>query len=215
MINVLLVDDHQLIRSGIRRLLEASGDIQVVGEADSGEQALVRVRELNPDVVLMDIHMPGIGGLEATRKLLHHHPQVKVISLSVQRQDPYPEQLLAAGASGYLTKDCGAEEFILAIRKVYGGERYLDAELARGMALSRMPGGKTPGGITDLSQREMQVMMMVVQGHSIQDISDKLFISPKTVNTYRYRLFEKLAVNNDVELTRLAMRHGLIDVNAG
>lgn len=215
MIKVLVVDDHQLIRSGIRRLLEASGDIQVVGEAESGEQALARVGDLQPDVVLMDIHMPGIGGLEATRKLVHHHPEVKVISLSVQRQDPYPEQLLAAGASGYLTKDCGADEFIQAIYKVYGGERYLDAELAKGMALSRLPRGKAGGGIADLSQREMQVMLMVVQGHSIQDISDKLFISPKTVNTYRYRLFEKLAVNNDVELTRLAMRHGLIDLHTG
>lgn len=215
MIKILLVDDHQLIRTGIRRLLEAAGDIEVIGEADSGEQALLQARVLHPDVVLMDIHMPGIGGLEATRKLLHHHPEMKVISLSVQRQDPYPERLLAAGASGYLTKDCGAEEFISAIRKVHAGERYLDAELARGMALSRMPGGKSAGGISDLSQREMQVMMMVVQGHSIQTISEKLFISPKTVNTYRYRLFEKLAVSNDVELTRLAMRHGLIDMNAG
>jgi len=214
MIRVLVVDDHQLIRSGIKRLLEAAGDIAVVGEAESGEQALARVGELHPDVVLMDIHMPGIGGLEATRKLVHHHPGVRVISLSVQRHDPYPEQLLAAGATGYLTKDCGAEEFVHAIRKVHAGERYLDADLARGMALSRMPGTKSVG-LADLSQREMQVMMMVVQGRSIQEISDKLFISPKTVNTYRYRLFEKLCVHNDVELTRLAMRHGLLDLNAG
>lgn len=211
MIRVLLIDDHKLVRSGIRRLLDECADIEVVAEGQCGEDALALSRELKPDVVLMDISMPGIGGLEATRKLLHFNPHVKVIALSVHRDEPYPARLLEAGAYGYVTKDCAAEEIISAIRKVHAGERYIDAEVARALALSRLPGNSRKNVLEELSQREMQVMLMVVQGKPIQEISDQLFISPKTVSTYRYRLFEKLGVNNDVELTRLAMRYGLID----
>lgn len=214
MIRVLLVDDHKLVRSGIRKILDESEDVEVVAEAETGEQALDLAREHEPDVVLMDVNMPGIGGLEATRKLLHFNPKIKVIALSVHRSEPYPGRLLEAGASGYLTKDCSADEIISAVHKVYAGETYIDADIAREMALSRLPGKKAASGLEELSQREMQVMLMVVQGKPIQEISDRLFISPKTVSTYRYRLFEKLGVHNDVELTRLAMRYGLIDENA-
>ncbi|HJO35911.1 MAG: response regulator [Pseudomonadota bacterium] len=209
-IRILLVDDHKLIRAGLRRLLAEREGIEIVAEADSGEQALTLAAEHAPDVVLMDVNMPGIGGLEATRKLVHFHPQMRVIALSVHRGEPFPSRLLEAGAAGYLTKDCDAAEIVAAIRKVHAGERYLDGELARDMALSRLS-GTGPRGLGELSQREMQVMLMVVQGRPIPEISDTLFISPKTVSTYRYRLFEKLGVANDVELTRYAIRHGLID----
>lgn len=214
MIKILLVDDHKLVRSGIRRILDADPGIDVIGEAQNGEDAIRMARELKPDIVLMDVSMPGIGGLEATRKMVHFDANIRIIALSVHRDDPFPARLLEAGAMGYVTKDCAAEEIISAVRKVHDGERYIDAELARQLALSKLPGYKK-SPLEGLSQREMQVLLMVVQGRPIQDISDQLFISPKTVSTYRYRLFEKLGVSNDVELTRLAMRYGLIDDAVG
>jgi len=214
MIKILLVDDHKLVRSGIRRILDADPGIDVIGEAQNGEDAIHMARELKPDIVLMDVSMPGIGGLEATRKMVHFDANIRIIALSVHRDDPFPARLLEAGAMGYVTKDCAAEEIISAVRKVHDGERYIDAELARQLALSKLPGYKK-SPLEGLSQREMQVLLMVVQGRPIQDISDQLFISPKTVSTYRYRLFEKLGVSNDVELTRLAMRYGLIDDAVG
>jgi two-component system invasion response regulator UvrY len=182
----------------------------VTGEAESGEQAIEMVRQKKPDVVLMDVNMPGIGGLETTRKLLASWPDLKVIVVSVHAQEPYPARLLEAGALGYLTKDCAPDEIVTAVRQVYSGERYIAADIARQLALSMISGGKQ-SPLDALSTREMQVMLMVTQGASIQTISDKLCLSPKTVSTYRYRLFQKLGVNNDVELTRLAMRFGLLE----
>jgi two-component system invasion response regulator UvrY len=210
MIRVLLVDDHQLVRTGIRRLLDDCADLNVVGEADSGETALRLARDQHPDVILMDVNMPGIGGLEATRKLLRIDPQVRIIALTVHVDEPYPSRLLEAGALGYLTKDCNEAEIIKAIRTVSRGQRYIGADIAQQMALSGLDGAaRNP--FERLSQREIQVMLMVTEGHRLQEISDRLCLSPKTVSTYRYRLYDKLGVSNDVELTRLAIRHGLID----
>jgi two-component system invasion response regulator UvrY len=211
-IKVLLIDDHKLVRTGIRKILEESAGIQVVGEADDGERGLELAKQLQPDVVLLDVSMPGIGGLEATRLLLEHDPSTKVIVVSVHAQEPVPGKLLEAGAFGYLTKACAADEVVTAVRRVHGGERYLTAEIARALAFGAVGGRKTTESPFELlSQREMQVMMMVTQGQSIQEISERLRLSPKTVSTYRYRLFEKLGVGNDVELTRLAMRHGFVE----
>jgi len=210
MIKVLLVDDHELVRTGIRRLLDDTSGIKVVGEAVSGEEAVLEARKLKPDVVLMDVNMPGIGGLEATRKLVQLDPSLKVIIVTIHTEEPFPTRLLEAGAAGYLTKDCGINEIVNAIRAVIEGERYIGAEIAQQMALTMMPGAaNSPFQI--LSQREMQVMMMVTQGQNVQQISDKLCLSPKTISTYRHRLFEKLNVDNDVELTRLAIRHGILE----
>jgi len=212
MIKVLLIDDHKLVRTGIRKILEESAGIQVVGEADDGERGIELAKQLKPDVVLLDVSMPGIGGLEATRQLLEHDPSTKVIVVSVHAQEPVPGKLLEAGAFGYLTKACAAEEVVTAVRRVHGGERYLTAEIARALAFGAVGGRKTSESPFELlSQREMQVMMMVTQGQSIQEISERLRLSPKTVSTYRYRLFEKLGVANDVELTRLAIRHGFVE----
>lgn len=212
MIKVLLIDDHKLVRTGIRKILEESAGIQVVGEADDGEHGLELAEQLKPDVVLLDVSMPGIGGLEATRQLLEHDPSTKVIVVSVHAQEPVPGKLLEAGAFGYLTKGCAADEVVTAVRRVHGGERYLTAEIARALAFGAVGGRKTSESPFELlSQREMQVMMMVTQGQSIQEISERLRLSPKTVSTYRYRLFEKLGVGNDVELTRLALRHGFVE----
>jgi two-component system invasion response regulator UvrY len=210
MIKVLLVDDHQLVRRGIRRILDDADDVEVCGEAGSGEEALKLVKRVRPDVVLMDVNMPGIGGLEATRKLLRIDQDLKIIALTVHVDEPYPSRLLEAGALGYLTKGCDEREILSAIRLVHEGQRYIGADIARQMALSGLAGGsKNP--FDKLSQREVQVMMMITQGHKVQEISDILCLSPKTVSTYRYRLYEKLGVGNDVELTHLAIRHHMID----
>ncbi len=210
MIKVLLVDDHELVRTGLRRLLDDSRGIKVVGEAGTGEEAITLCKDLTPDVVLMDVNMPGIGGLEATRKVLQMNPDIKIIVVTVHAEAPFPTRLLEAGATGYLSKDCGFEEIISAIRAVNEGERYIAPEIAQQIALAMMPGSQQ-SPFDKLSQREMQVMLMVTQGQGVQDISDKLCLSPKTISTYRHRLFEKLKVENDVELTRLAMRHGMIE----
>ncbi|WJW74293.1 UvrY/SirA/GacA family response regulator transcription factor [Thiohalobacter sp. IOR34] len=213
MIKLLLVDDHELVRSGIKRILEDTPGMQVLGEASSGEEAIEFVRRNAPDVIIMDINMPGIGGLETTRKLLQIHPGLKIIVVTVHIQEPYPTRMLEAGASGYLTKHCAVDEIVDAIKAVMQGERYISADIAKQLALNMLPGG-TRSPFERLSQREMQVMLMVTQGHSIQDISDRLCLSPKTVSTYRYRLYEKLGVSNDVELTHFAMRHGILDPEA-
>ncbi|HVA54922.1 MAG TPA: UvrY/SirA/GacA family response regulator transcription factor [Gammaproteobacteria bacterium] len=213
MIRVLLVDDHKLIRTGIRLILEDTPDVRVIGEAVSGETAIALSRELKPDVVLMDVSMPGIGGLEATRKLLTTQPDVKVIVVSVHATEPFPMRLMEAGAQGYLTKDCAAGEIIEAIRKVDSGQRYITPVIAQQLALSAVEGAHG-SPFEQLSQRETQVMLMITGGESPQAIADKLHLSPKTVSTYRTRLFQKLGISNAVELTRLALRYDIIEENS-
>lgn len=210
MINVLLVDDHDLVRIGIRRLLTDVNGIKVVGEAKSGEDAVKMARELRPQVILMDVKMPGIGGLEATRKLLRADPDIKVIAVTVYGEEPFPSRLLQAGAAGYITKGSSLDEMVQAIRTVHSGQRYLSPEVAQQLALKHLT-DKDESPFDSLSERELQVMIMITNGHKVQEISDKLCLSPKTVNSYRYRLFEKLNVNSDVELTHLAIRHGMLD----
>lgn len=210
MINVLLVDDHALVRSGLARIIREVPDINVIAEASSGEEAIKLVRQQKPDVIIMDVNMPGIGGIEATRKLLQLYPDLNILALTAYTDDPYPSQLLKNGAMGYLTKGCLAEEVIVAIRTVSKGKRYVSSGVAQDLALSLLSGEDT-SPLGKLSQRELQVMLMVTKGHNIQEISDKLCLSPKTVSTYRYRLYEKLNVHNDVELTHLAIRYGMLD----
>ena len=210
MIKVMIVDDHELIRSGISRLLADEDKINVVGEACSGEEAVAKARELRPHVVLMDANMPGIGGLEATRRLVRFDPDIKVVAVTVHGDEPYPTRFMQAGAAGYVTKDAGIAEMIVAIRQVASGKRYLAPEIAQQMALKAVnPDEGSP--FDELSDREMQVMLMITRGQKVQEISEQLFLSPKTVNSYRYRLFEKLKIENDVELTHMAIRHGFIE----
>ncbi|MDH5189683.1 MAG: UvrY/SirA/GacA family response regulator transcription factor [Gammaproteobacteria bacterium] len=213
MIKVLLVDDHHLVRTGIVYLLNDVPGMQVVGEADSGEEAIEIVKDIKPDVILMDLNMPGMGGLEATRKLLHTNPELKIIIVTVYGEDPFPAQLLKAGAHGYVTKDCDAGELVKAIRRVNDGQRYISFEVAQKLALTYIPGQENTSPVELLTHRELQVMMMLAKGQKTQDISDQLCISPKTVSTYRYRLYEKLGVETDVELAHLALRHGILDSN--
>lgn len=211
MIRVLVVDDHDLVRTGISRMLADISGLQVVGQAESGEIALKKSRELKPDVVLMDVKMPGIGGLEATRKLLRSHPDIKVIAVTICEEDPFPTRLLQAGAAGYLTKGAALDEMIQAIRMVFAGQRYISPQIAQQLALKSFQ-PKVNGSPFDLlSEREIQIALMIANCQKVQTISDKLCLSPKTVNTYRYRIYEKLSVTSDVELALLAVRHGMVD----
>ena len=210
MIKVLVVDDHELVRMGITRMLADVNGFQVVGEACSGEQAVQMTRDLSPDVVLMDVKMPGIGGLEATRKILRHDDSVRVIAVTVCEEEPFPTRLMKAGAAGSLSKGADLDEMVRAIRVVFAGQRYISPAIAQAMALRPFNGNET-APMELLSERELQIMMMIVSCHRVQAISDKLCLSPKTVNTYRYRIFDKLGIASDVEMTLLAMRWGMID----
>lgn len=184
MIRVLVVDDHDLVRAGIVRMLADIDGVQVIGQADSGEEAIKRTRELKPDVVLMDVKMPGIGGLEATRKLLRSHPDLKVIAVTVCEEDPFPTRLLQAGAAGYLTKGAALGEMVQAIRLVFAGQRYISPQIAQQLALKSFQPQVNGSPFDLLSEREIQIALMIANCHKVQAISDKLCLSPKTVNTW-------------------------------
>ena len=211
MIKVLIVDDHALVRMGLRGLLEHLPDMKVVAEAENGETALALVRVHKPDVVLLDMKMPGIDGWEVTRRLKKTHPDIKIIAVTAATSDPmFPARLLQLGAVGYLTKESDADEMAMAIRKVFKGDKYLCAEIAQTMAISSLTAAEeTP--FDRLSEREMQVMRMITRGMAVGEIAETLFLSTKTVNGYRYRMFDKLSIKNDVELTYLAMKYRIIE----
>lgn len=217
MIRILVVDDHELVRSGITRMLADNPDIDVIGQAPSGEDAIEFVRKDRPDIVLMDIRMPGIGGLEATRRILRLDDSIRVIVVTACADDPYPARVMQSGASAYITKGADIQEMVRAIRKAHSGQRYISPEIAQKMALKTLGGDPGEGGemsrFERLSEREMQIAMMVVDCQKVQDISDKLCLSPKTVNSYRYRIFEKLEISSDVELALMAVRLGLLDAD--
>ena len=210
MIRVLLVDDHKIVRTGIRKILEGANDIAVVGEADTGEQAIDLVRLHKPDLVMMDKHMPGIGGVEAMRRVLASF-DVKVICLTMDGAGPMTKRILEMGVMGYLTKSCDASEMIEAVRRVVAGERFLGAEIARQMAEASISGDHNGSPFDQLSERELQVCNLIAQGYAGRDISNMLHLSPKTVSTYRTRIFQKANVDNVADLIRLAMQYGLID----
>ncbi|MCK7548327.1 UvrY/SirA/GacA family response regulator transcription factor [Marinobacter koreensis] len=216
MIRVLVVDDHELVRSGITRMLADNPDIEVIGQASSGEDAIDFVRKKRPDIVLMDIRMPGIGGLEATRRILRIDDSIRVIVVTACADDPYPTRVMQSGASAYITKGADIQEMVRAIRMAHSGQRYISPEIAQKMALKQVSGDDDSGELSlfeRLSEREMQIAMMVVDCQKVQDISDKLCLSPKTVNSYRYRIFEKLEISSDVELALMAVRLGLLDAD--
>ncbi|PHQ26067.1 two-component system response regulator UvrY [Marinobacter guineae] len=217
MIRVLVVDDHELVRSGITRMLADNPDIEVIGQAASGEDSIDFVRQQRPDIVLMDIRMPGIGGLEATRRILRIDDSIRVIVVTVCADDPYPTRVMQSGATAYITKGADIKEMVRAIRMANTGQRYISPEIAQKMALKQLGGDREEDGelsmFERLSEREMQIAMMVVDCQKVQDISDKLCLSPKTVNSYRYRIFEKLEISSDVELALMAVRLGLLDAD--
>lgn len=191
-------------------LLNACPEIQVIGVAESGEQAVEMIDQLMPDVILMDINMPGIGGVEASRRILRKLPHAKIIGLSAHDDGPIPQQLLKLGVLGFISKSSSAEEMIYAIRKAVDGQRYLCSDVANLLALHRADGGLS-SPFAKLSHRESEIVALILQGKSIQEMAEILAINSKTVNTYRYRLYGKLKIKNDVELTRLAVKFGHLD----
>ncbi len=190
-------------------MLDAEEGLRVVGEAADGEAAISQCRKVRPDIVLMDIRMPGIGGLEATRKITRGMADIKVLVLTAYLEDTFAQRLLDAGASGFISKGSELDEMVQAIRQVHAGQRFISSEIAQRLVLSKLESQDNP--FNQLSSRELQVAMMIVNCHKVSEISDSLFLSPKTVNTYRYRIFEKLGVQSDVELTHLGLRFGLVD----
>jgi len=209
MISVLLADDHDLVRTGMRRLLEDSPEIQVVAEAKTGEEAICLSREVLPQVVLMDLNMPGMGGLEATKKILHYNSNIKIIVVTMSEDEMLAQTLLKIGAAGYLTKGCRIHEIVHAIKEVIAQRHYITPQIATQLALAGTRPNDSQSPFHELSERELQVMLMTLDGRKTQEISDSLCLSPKTISTYRHRLFNKLGIHTDVELARLAMRHGL------
>ena len=212
-IKVLIVDDHDLVRFGFKSLLGAQEGINVVETLSSGEDAINWCRDNhgNVDIVLMDVNMPGIGGIEATHRISKSWPKIGIIIVTVHDDGPLPKQLLNGGAKGYLSKGNGVDEMITAIRDVHNGKHYIAKDIAQTLALSVLPGETNP--IDTLSMRETQVLMMVAQGTRTQEISEILNLSPKTISTYRKRLYEKLDVNSDIEMLHLAMKYGVLDDN--
>lgn len=210
MINVVLVDDHEIVRTGLRLIIAKMPGITIVAEAEDGQQAIEAVNLHKPNVVLMDVNMPIISGLEATRRITQHSTKTKVIILTVHAENPFPAQLLEAGASGYLTKGCAAKELEKAIKSVAKNGRYIGTDIAQEMALSFLPGGDS-SPLETLSSREMEVMMLLVQGKKPREIGNLLVLSPKTIATYKYRVLEKLELENTIELAHFAMRHGILE----
>lgn len=207
-IKVFMVDDHALVRTGMRMILSNEVDIHVVGEAETGEQALPMIRQLQPDVVLCDLHLPGISGLEVTERITRGGRGPRVIVVSVLEDGPLPKRLLEVGAHGYVGKGGDAAELLRAVRDVARGKRYLGSNVAQNMALSGL-GGPTP--LDSLSGREVEIAMLLVQGLRQQEIAERLCLSPKTVHTHKARLFHKLQVEDSIALTRLLQQYGVVD----
>ena len=208
-IKVFLIDDHALVRTGMKMILAGEVDIEVVGDADNGEAALPLLRKLKPDVVLCDLHLPGLSGLEITERITGSELKARVIIVSVLEDGPLPKRLLEAGASGYIGKAGDANELLRAVREVARGKRYLGNNVAQNMALSNVAGERSP--FDDLSPRELEVAMLLIQGLRQDDIAKRLSLSSKTVNTHKSRLFQKIGIQDNIALARLAALYGLLD----
>lgn len=210
MIKVFLVDDHELVRAGIEALLNNVDDIAVISVAKSGEEAVGAVAAISADVVLMDVNMAGMSGLEVCRRILQQDAEVKIIAVSLRNEGLIPYQLLRLGVLGFVSKDSPVNEMIYAIGKVMEGKRYLCSEVANNLALQGLPGScRSPFSM--LSQRESEVVTLILQGNTIKEMANNMMLSDKTINTCRYRLYSKLRIKNDVELIRMAIKFGHID----
>lgn len=208
-IRVLVVDDHAILRDGICSLLERQEGLNVVGEAGNGREALDRVEELRPDIVLMDVSMPEMDGLEATRRIKSAHPEIKVLVLTQHDNQEYINPLLQAGASGYVLKRSGGREVVTAIRQVYEHGVFLEPDVARQVLHNFSRSAEIPA----LTEREQQVLQLAVEGKSNKDIARRLFISAKTVSVHRTNIMAKLGVHNSAELVRYAIQHNLVSID--
>lgn len=209
-IKTIVADHHRLFRAGLVAMLKHVEAIDVVGEAEDGEQAVELTRRLAPHVATLELAMPGIGGLEATRRIRNAHPGTKVVMVTGAWDAPYPSQSMRAGARGFVTKRGTIEEVVQAIKRAFTGRRFVSADIAEQMALQGFDdASRSP--FDRLTSRELQVVLMVVNCQRVHDISASLRLSVKTVNSYRYRVFEKLGVSSDVELALLAVKHGMVN----
>lgn len=212
LIRVLIADDHRLVRAGLSELLRDQPGIEVVGEAADGEAVLDLTPRLRPDVILMDVQMPRLGGIEATRRLSASQPEARVIAISALDADPVPARIMEAGAWGFLGKSAEPGEVIAAVRRVADGERYVPTALAKRLALSKQSGEEL-GMFMSLSRRELELVLYTAQGLGTLAVAQRLCLSPKTVSTYRRRVYDKLGVDNDIDLVKLAAGHGLITLD--
>ncbi len=208
-IRVFLLDDHALVRTGMRMILSAEPDIEVVGEAESGELALPQIRNLKPDIVLCDLHLPGVSGFEVTERVVKGDYGCRVIIVSVLEDGPMPKRLLEAGACGYVGKGGDASELLRAVRDVARGKRYLASSIAQHLALAGIGGGDSP--VDALSPRELEIALLLAQGLRQEHIAKRLNLSGKTVSTHKSRLFEKLDITDTIALTRLLGQYGLLE----
>jgi DNA-binding NarL/FixJ family response regulator len=209
LVNLILVDDHELVRTGFRMILQQQPDINIVGEAGSAEEGLRLIRTLSPDIALVDVHMQGMSGIELTERVCRSKMSTHIIIVTVVDDARFPKRLLDAGALGYLTKGCSADELTSAVRQVASGRRYLAPAVAQQLALATLDGSGSPFDI--LSSRELEVAMMLVRGKPLTVIGEQLSLSPKTVSTYKQRLMEKLHVDHVLDLAHLMTVHGLLD----
>ena len=208
-IKVLLVDDHSVVRMGFKMLIEAESDMEVISEAESGEDGIKVFKELKPDLVVMDITMPGIGGLESIERILAYDKNAKILVLSAHEDSVHPKRVLNAGALGYLTKRSAAEELIKAIRSVHSGKKFLEADIAQQMAITQLSGENNP--VEVLSDREFEVFMALANGKSTNEIAETMHLSPRTVGTHLYNIKQKLNANNSAEIALIAIRCGLLE----
>ncbi|WP_266171972.1 response regulator [Dyella subtropica] len=211
MIKLVLVDDHELVRTGFRMILQQQPDIHICGEAGTAEEGLRLIRTHEPQIALVDVHMPGMSGIELTERVVRAKMATHIIIITVVDDARFPKRLLDAGAFGYLTKGCTAEELLIAVRQVAGGHRYLAPAVAQQLALATLDGDGSP--FDALSSRELEVAMMLVRGKALTAIGEQLNLSPKTVSTYKQRLMEKLQVDHVVSLAHLMTIHGLLDTH--
>lgn len=207
-ITVLLVDDHSVVRAGFRRLLEEDKDIEVLAEAESGEEACLDYDKHKPDVLVMDLAMPGIGGLGATQRILAKDPKARILVLSVYEDVVFPSRVIQAGALGYISKRCGPDILIEAVKTVAQGHRFLNRDVAQQLALNAASGNNPFHGLSD---RQFEVFRLLAEGKSVNEIAEILHLSPKTVGTYQTHILNKLGVTSSAALARLAIRQGVID----
>jgi two-component system response regulator NreC len=213
-IKILVVDDHAIVREGVRMILAKEPDLEVVGEAGDGAQALELTERMRPDVVIMDISMPGMGGIEATQTLRAQHPDVQVLALTMHEDESYVFQLLRAGAAGYVLKRAAAQDLVQAVRAAAKGDAFLYPSVARKVVedyLKRVESGEERERYDGLTGREKEILTLIAQGLSNQQIAEKLYISIKTVQTHRAHILEKLGLHDRTELVRYAIRKGLIE----
>jgi DNA-binding NarL/FixJ family response regulator len=210
MIRLVLADDHTIVREGLKQLLGAAGDLQVVGEAQNGHEVIERIRALDFDVLLLDMSMPGKSGIELIRQVHAEKPKLRILVLSMHEEHQYAVRAIRAGAAGYLTKESASRQLVDAIRKVAAGGAFISSEVAQQLALGAMPGATGPLHAT-LSDREFQIFQLIASGKSVSDIAERLNLSVKTVSTHKANVLQKMNMSTQAELIRYALTHRLVD----